>query len=240
MTPTSRQSRRERREAERQATKLDLQNGREAAAAAEPAITTASSGRQSLLTQLRAEAALIRSQFPGHSTGPRSPEGKQNSSGNSLQHGLASGRVIVPGEDPAAFDKLLADLTQQHQPANPTEELLVLEMAQSWWLAQRAIQYQNHLFIPGNFDDKRLALFLRYQTTHERAFHRALNTLTQFQKDRRREAQEFVSQKPQPAAKSVRQSAPEPTAIGQFVSQNHPEPVSDSPERPADPQKAAA
>ena len=127
-------------------------------------------------------------------TGPTSPEGKATSSGNSLKHGLASGRVIIPGEDPAAFEALLSDLVNEHAPANETESLLVQQMAQSWWLMQRALRLQNEAFTETRVDTHKLALFLRYQTTHERAFYRALNSLMKLQKERRRSSPEFVSQ----------------------------------------------
>ena len=38
------------------------------------------------------------------STGPRTPEGKANSSKNALKHGLMAQDAVIPGEDPAAFD----------------------------------------------------------------------------------------------------------------------------------------
>ena len=130
-----------------------------------------------------------------HSTGPNSAEGKVASSRNSLKHGLASGEVIIPGEDPAAFEALLHDLLEEHQPASPTEELLINEMAQCYWLAQRALRLQNECFTENGVDEKRLALFLRYQTTHDRAFHKALSTLTKLQSPKReRPSRGFVSQ----------------------------------------------
>jgi hypothetical protein len=113
------------------------------------------------------------------------------SSRNSFKHGLASAQLIIPGEGSAAFDALLTDLLAEHQPANSTEQLLILEMAQSYWLTQRAIRFQNQCFAPEGVNEKRLALFLRYQTTHERAFHKALNTLIRLKKDHTRG---FVSQ----------------------------------------------
>lgn len=145
-----------------------------------------------------------------HSTGPRSTTGKLASSRNSLKHGLASGELIIPGEDPAAFESLLHDLVEEHQPATPTEELLVREMAQSYWLTQRALRLQNDCFTDQDVDEKRLALFLRYQTTHERAFHKALNMLIRLRKECTRR---FVSQ-----------NRPHGSSERGFVSQNRPEP----------------
>jgi hypothetical protein len=87
---------------------------------------------------------------------------------------LTSGTLIIPGEDPAGFESLQNSLIDEHGPATETETLLLIEMAQAWWLAQRAVRLQNECFPDGGVNEKRLALFLRYQTTHERAFHKAL------------------------------------------------------------------
>jgi hypothetical protein len=83
-----------------------------------------------------------------HSTGPRSAQGKLASSRNSLKHGLAGGTLLIPGEDAASFEALRDALLQEHQPANQTEALLIYEMAQSYWLTQRAIRLQNECLHP--------------------------------------------------------------------------------------------
>lgn len=44
---------------------------------------------------------------------PRTSHGKAICSGNSLKHGLACGRVIIPGEDPAEFEALLSGLMRR-------------------------------------------------------------------------------------------------------------------------------
>ena len=155
-------------------------------------------------------------------TGPRTPEGKAISSANSLKHGLAAGRLIIPGEDREDFEALLNDLVAEHAPATPTEEMLVQQIAQSWWLMHRAIRIQNQAFLETWCDMKKLALFLRYQTTYERAFYRALNSLKKLQKERLTPTRDFVSQKRTTAPTScvgARHAAPD------FVSQNHREPA---------------
>ncbi len=103
-----------------------------------------------------------------------------------------------------------------HQPASSTEEFLVNEMAQSYWLQQRAIRLQNDCFTENGVDEKRLALFLRYGATHNGTFYKALTTLTRLQKERRKLRNGFVSQNYVTAANHAG-----------FVSQN---------ERSADPQ----
>src|SRR5437762_5140612 len=181
---TSRQARRDRREAERKARKAELKLAK--AAAAEPRS----------VAQARAEITRANAQ---HATGPRSVEGKLGSSRNSLKHGLASGTLLIPGEDAAAFEALRNALIEEHQPANETETLLVHEIAQSYWLTQRAIRLQNECFTFERVDQKQLSLLLRYQTTHDRAFYKALNTLVRVKKERLQIPSRFVSQTVHPS-----------------------------------------
>ncbi len=176
-----------------------------------------------------AEANAIRDRIhsgvgiiPGQSTGPRSSTGKATSSRNSFKHGLASGSIVVPGEDPAAFDALLADLSADHAPANSTEEILVHEMAQSYWLMQRATRLQNSCWAGTEVDGKQLALFLRYRTTYERAFHKALNTLLQLKKQRESAGRKFVSQNTRSRVRPpqfVSQESPNSAHSAEFVRQ---------------------
>jgi hypothetical protein len=214
---TSRQARRERREAERKAKKAEFKRTKAAATEIgfvsqevhrsesptqsrersdrfrldEAALLSEPKTQRGGFVSQNADPSTKRAEINGlnaqHSTGPRTANGKLASSRNSLKHGLASGELIISGEDRAAFEALLHDLIEDHRPANATEELLVTEMAQSWWLAQRALRMQNDCFGDTGVDEKRLSLFLRYQTTHERAFHKALNTLTRLKQSRVRE-----------------------------------------------------
>ncbi|MDQ6677782.1 MAG: hypothetical protein M3Z09_10855 [Acidobacteriota bacterium] len=133
---------------------------------------------------------------PNPSTGPKTEAGKAVSSQNALRHGLASGTVIVPGEDPEAFHAFAASLKKQYAPANAIEEVLVADMARHHWLKDRALRLQDEGIanapageLPANF-----AVLLRYQTTNERAFHKVFAALTTVQKERKSEQREFVSQ----------------------------------------------
>ncbi len=234
---TSRQARRERREAERKQKKAEFKRskaaGHEAIPDPDPQLepefspeftVPANSARARLYARIglpptgfvpqsaapSSKRAEINRRNAEHSTGPRSSAGKLASSRNSLKHGLASGEMIIPGEDRAALEALRRDLLEEYQPANPTEALLVTEMAQSFWLTQRAIRFQNECFTENGVDEKRLALFLRYQTTHERAFHKALNTLLRLKQSRAR----------QRAIGFVSHGAPESAPPEEFVRQN--------------------
>ena len=134
---------------------------------------------------------------PGHSTGPRSPAGKDRSSQNARTHGLSSLTsvfVLLPGEDAKEWVELVRDLTSEFQPASRTERILVNDMAQSHWLTQRAINLQtSHIE-----DPKAFALYLRYQTTHHRAYYRALKQLLALQKARAQSGAPLVTDQPVP------------------------------------------
>jgi len=68
-----------------------------------------------------------------HSTGPSTPEGRAAVRLNGLKYGLYAETLILPGEDPAEFDALLDRLDAEHQPATPTEELFVSQIAMASW-----------------------------------------------------------------------------------------------------------
>ncbi len=132
------------------------------------------------------------------STGPKSAEGKARICLNAFRHGLAGIFMILPDEVRDDFDELHGGLRAEHKPETPTEILLIESMAQHYWLKQRALRLQQFCFDDeGNCDEKQLALYLRYQTTHDRAFHKALNTLLKLRADKKKEEIGFVSQQRQ-------------------------------------------
>ena len=85
------------------------------------------------------------------------------------------------------YKALFHRLTEEHQPATETEELLVLKLAQSHWLIQRALDYQSGSMQQDKFItvEKQFSLFMRYQSQQERVFNKALAELKWLQKERR-------------------------------------------------------
>ena len=154
------------------------------------------------------------------STGPKSSIGKAIAARNNLRHGFTGAFLVLHWEEESEYQSLFASLQSEHQPITPTEKLLVEKMAQSEWLRKRAVFLQATCFdytSPScQGQEKQLALYLRYQTTHERAFHKALNTLIRLQQDRRKSQSGFVS----PSPEFVRQNPPSPSSEFGFVSQN--------------------
>jgi hypothetical protein len=72
------------------------------------------------------------------STGPRTAAGKATASANALRHGLRSERVVLPGEDPRAFDAWRLALIEELQPARVLEWLAVDRIVTLAWRLRRA------------------------------------------------------------------------------------------------------
>jgi len=135
----------------------------------------------------------------GKSTGPKTAEGKAASSKNAASHGLSSPNFEVQQwEDQSRFNSLLLRLWAEFSPKTTLEVELAHSLAQHRWLAQRAIRLQEETFRidqPHCTHPDRLALYLRYQTTHERAASKALRELQNLQQQRKKDEIGFVSQK---------------------------------------------
>jgi hypothetical protein len=185
-----------------------------------------------MATERQIEANKLNSQ---KSTGPKSPEGKAKSSLNRLSHGLASSATLVPGEDPDEFKALLTDLTGEHQPAFATEQILVEQMALNQWLSLRAFRLQGEAFLDQTLGGtkfgipKDLGVLIRYQTSAERAFHKAHNEFVKTKKQRSDSEIGFESQNAvQPAVQEV-QPAPQPLDFAPEAPEKHLKPASVTP-----------
>jgi hypothetical protein len=134
-----------------------------------------------------------------HSTGPKTEEGKAASSRNNLSHGLCyDGTIffILPFESVEAYSILRVSLQQEHRPETQTEHMLVDRMAQHHWLRNRAEALESGCFRDdGTVNEKGLALYMRYRTSHERAFHKCLTELLKLKAEKKKEQIGFESQK---------------------------------------------
>jgi hypothetical protein len=149
-----------------------------------------------MATEAQISANQLNSQL---STGPKTESGKAASACNNFRHGLVSGAAfkVLPTEDQSQFDQLLTALREEHAPANTTEAILIEGMAQAHWLSQRAVALEASCFDPQTgqvANEKQLALYLRYQNTHRRAFHKSLNDLLKLRGEKRKEQIGFERQ----------------------------------------------
>jgi hypothetical protein len=136
-----------------------------------------------------------------NSTGPVTAEGKAAVSQNRTVHGLnynpETFRVLAC-ENQAQYDALLKALMEEQNPQDTTETLLVTAMAQHRWLLDRANRLQESCFDQetGQITDQKLFnLYLRYATTHERAFHKCLNDLLKLRNHKINQQNGFESEK---------------------------------------------
>jgi hypothetical protein len=125
------------------------------------------------------------------STGPQTEAGKANSSENARKHGLSSRFAVLPWENPDEYGELHAAFAEEFPPANDAEKELLDSLAQARWLVRRAISLQELCFeseSPTCFDPT-LSLYLRYQSTHERSFHKAHAMLKKIKAERKKTEQ---------------------------------------------------
>jgi hypothetical protein len=144
------------------------------------------------------------------STGPKTPQGKAISAMNNFRHGFNGAFTVLPWEKQDEFDMLLGALRDEHKPSGLTETVLVDRMAQALWLSKRALMLQHVTFnhnTPTCDDEKQLALYIRYQTTNERAFHKCLNDLLKLRAEKRKQEIGFESQQRLQAEHTRRESA---------------------------------
>jgi len=72
------------------------------------------------------------------STGPQTPEGRAAVRLNGVTHGLTARTLVLKDESLTDFETLFADVQAEHQPATPTEEALVCQIAMAIWRLRRS------------------------------------------------------------------------------------------------------
>lgn len=178
------------------------------------------------------------------SRGPVTPEGKARAAMNALRHGLCSAAVLAPGEDPAAFEALLAALRAEHAPADATAELLVQRLAVTLWKLARCDRLEADLaacrprppagraFADGTpvllTRTSELSVLSAHAARLERALHHTLRALS----DRPARAGARLPERgaPEPAGEP-RAVSPEPETVA---------PVPTPEDRASEPERAAA
>jgi hypothetical protein len=138
-------------------------------------------------------SALAITEALAKSTVAQSPSGRERSSSNATLHGGTSAKLIVPGEDPAAFEALLNGLLDDYRPDTLQSRLFVEQAAIAHWFLwrrDRAYSAIETAVYESEPDEskwttehfKKLALADRYKTQAERALKRALNNIEAWQK----------------------------------------------------------
>ena len=163
-------------------------------------------------------APAVRNKTVAGAGGPKTAAGKQVTRGNALKHGLTSTKLLPQTLRKRQVNKHRVDLERQFQPANPTESILVAEMARHATMMEVGEEAEGAVLRHGarelskvilglasetddNGADREDAIlsaavstdaldkFNRYRRGHEKAFFTALNKLREIQSDRRKHEQ---------------------------------------------------
>jgi hypothetical protein len=84
-----------------------------------------------------------------HSTGPKTAEGKRQSSLNALRHGLTGQIVVMPNEDLQAYQAHIKSFTDEYTPKGATEAHLVQALADTSWRLNRVAALETNLLSLG-------------------------------------------------------------------------------------------
>ena len=124
------------------------------------------------------------------STGPRTDAGKARSAMNALKHGLTAKAILLPTEDPEAYQRHVDTFMNDFKPANAAELAQVKKLAHSSWHMDRIARIEDLLF--SEFDEHKtldaqmraLATISMHHHRLSRDFDRTLKELKQAQRDR--------------------------------------------------------
>lgn len=83
----------------------------------------------------------------GHSTGPRTPEGKRKSSLNALRHGLTGRVVVLPWEDMDAWRAFCKGLMAELAPRTSLEQQCALTFCEAQWRLNRVRSHEEGIYV---------------------------------------------------------------------------------------------
>lgn len=165
----------------------------------------------------------IARQNGAQAAGTKTPEGIRKSSMNARRHGLTGKSLVLTNESQAQYDALEADYVARFQPADGVEMDLIDDMVSARWRLHRIWIMQTAAFdlkmdqmeaeVAEKFtsidqptrtvvafsnmanNEKSLQLLLRYETTYNRMFNRALKLLQELQNNRVQPTESAISKK---------------------------------------------
>jgi hypothetical protein len=125
------------------------------------------------------------------STGPRTAEGKANSSKNAIKHGIYSNTILLKSESRPDYDLLLDGFWEYFKPVGMFEEFLVEKLLVQSWRHRRLVITEKDEIENGGLSlvlvseqPNILDRFPRYETSIDRAFDRTLTQLERYQRMR--------------------------------------------------------
>ena len=132
------------------------------------------------------------------STGPRTGAGKQRTRLLALRHGLTGQTVVLPSEDPSAYQRHAQRFLEQFRPVGALEEHFVQSLCDSSWRLNRVAAIETNLLsigIAGH--ENNLHAFSNisiYCQRIARLFERTLAQLQRAQAERRKSEEDALDQ----------------------------------------------
>ena len=150
------------------------------------------------------------------STGPRSVEGKSASRFNALKHGIDAASIVIPGEDPAAYDSLVAQYLHEYRPQSASESFHVDTMIRADWQKRRLETVEADLFrtIMTESPDNSLAAVLLAETPASKLLLRIQRQIAAFERTWHRANTEF--RRARAEAATTPGASPDPVELASF------------------------
>ena len=126
-----------------------------------------------------------------HSTGPRTPDGKQRSSLNAVRHGLTGQMIVMPHEDMQAYLAHCDNFVAEWKPAGATETHMVQSIADTQWRLHRAHAHQLNI---DEMDDQAMDRITRYTSRIQRDLQSSIKLLLSLQTQRKAREQKDLEE----------------------------------------------
>ncbi len=160
-----------------------------------------------------------------HSTGAKTPAGKEAIRFNALTYGLRTRASILPDENAADYSQLWDELEAEWQPQTRTERCYLETMVTSQWLLRRVAESEQNVYVFiafGEHQFKMLAYVAKQRAQLERSFRIAIADMKQSQQERQARQPQPAKPAPAPAHKPAAPQAPPPDYVMSGDTQAHP------------------
>ena len=148
------------------------------------------------------------------STGPRSAEGKSASRFNALKHGIDASSLVIPGEDPAEYESLVAEYVDEYRPQSASEFFHLDTMIRADWHKRRLETVEADLYrtIMTESPDNSLAAVLLAESPAAKLLLRIQRQIAAFERTWHRANNEF--RRARAEGETAPEASPEPRRIG--------------------------
>ena len=160
-----------------------------------------------------------------HSTGPKTPEGKEAVRFNALTWSLRARSLIFPTDDPHEYQQLWNELEAEWQPQTQPERHYMEQMCVCHWLLTRTAQTESRVYESQRDFAEKLALLGRVDARRvnlERSYTAGLRELQRLQKERQARPQPTAKAAAVPVPEPVHQNVPPPAYVMSEQAEAHP------------------